>query len=120
MTLQPRSQPGHTDGVGFRYQTRALCRKGRDSSAPTGQMSMTLSEYGSFSKAPSSTGRISEWSPRFCTPSAWVFEISRVKRTQRVHRMQRSLSSTMRSDSGKCLVACTLASREIDGEPLYS
>jgi hypothetical protein len=44
LMLQPRSQPGQTDGVGFRYQTRAWCSRGRDSSAPTGQMSITLSE----------------------------------------------------------------------------
>jgi hypothetical protein len=44
LTVQPRAQPGHTDGVGFRYHTRDFCRNERDSSAPTGQMSTTLSE----------------------------------------------------------------------------
>ncbi len=53
-------------------------------------------------------------------PSALDFEISRVKRTQRVHRMQRSLSSTIRFDSSSCLVDWTLASSEIDRPPLYS
>ena len=117
-TLQPRSQPGQIEGVGSRYQTRALCRNGRDSSAPTGQRSMTLSEYGSRSKAPFSTARTSEWSPRCWMPRPWDFEISRVKRTQREHRMQRSLSRTMRSESAWCLVARTLASRETEGSPL--
>ncbi len=41
---QPRAQPGQTDGVGFRYHTRALYMKSFASSAPTGQMSITLSE----------------------------------------------------------------------------
>ncbi len=96
-TLQPRSQPGHTDGVVLRYQTRALYSDWRGSRAPTGQMSTMLSEYGSWSSGWPPAGRISEWSPRFCTPRALDFETSRVKRTQRVHRMQRSLSSVMRS-----------------------
>ncbi len=51
-------------------------------------------------------------------PSAFDCEISRVKRTQREHRMQRSSSSTIRSESGWNLVARTLGSREIDGAPL--
>ena len=42
--VQPRSQPGHTDGVAFRYQTRDLYRNWRDCSAPTGQRSTMLSE----------------------------------------------------------------------------
>ena len=66
-----------------------------------------MSEYGSSSKERSSAARTSEASPRCGMPSAFDFEISRVKRTQREHRMQRSLSSTMRSDSGWNLVACT-------------
>ena len=60
LTVQPRAQPGQTEGVPFRYQTRALWRNDRESSAPTGQMSTTLSEYGSASKRPSSTARTSE------------------------------------------------------------
>ena len=54
--------------------------------------------------APSSAARTSDWSPRCLMPSAFDFEISCVKRTQREHRMQRSLSSTMRSDSSWNLV----------------
>jgi hypothetical protein len=54
------------------------------------------------------------------TPSALDLEISRVKRTQRVHRMQRSLSRTIRSDSSTYLVDLTLASIEIERSPLYS
>ena len=96
--VQPRAQPGHTDGVGFRYQTRDLCRNCRDCSAPTGQMSTMLSEYGSSPSGRSSTGRMFETSPRRSTPSAMDFEISCVKRVQRRHRMQRSLSSRMRFD----------------------
>ncbi len=98
LIVQPRLQPGHTDGVGFRYQTRDLCRNCRDSSAPTGQRSMMLSEYGSSLSGRSSTGRMFETSPRRSTPSAIDFEISCVKRVQRRHRMQRSLSSRMRFD----------------------
>ena len=120
LTEQPRSQPGHTEGVGFRYQTRALCRNGLDSSAPTGQMSMTLSEYGSASSGESSAARTSDTSPRFLMPSAFDLEISRVKRTQREHRMQRSLSSRIRSDRSWNFVAWTLGSRDTDGEPLYA
>ncbi len=78
-----------------------------------------MSEYGSASSAPSSAARTSDASPRCVMPSAFDFEISRVKRTQREQTMQRSLSSTMRSDSGWNLVACTLGSRDIDGSPLY-
>ena len=118
-TVQPRAQPGQTDGVGSRYQTRALYRNGRDSSAPTGQRSMTLSEYGSASSGRSSAARTSDVSPRCVMPSAFDFDISRVKRTQREHRMQRSLSSTMRSESAWNLVERTFASRDIDGAPLY-
>ena len=53
-------------------------------------------------------------------PSAFDFEISRVKRTQREQRMQRSLSSRIRSDRSWNLVACTFGSRDTDGEPLYA
>ena len=98
--MQPRSQPGQTDGVGFRYQTRALYWNDFDSSAPTGQRSMTLSEYASRSNAPSPDGRISEWSPRDSMPRPFESDTSRVKRTQREHMMQRSLSRVIRSDSG--------------------
>ncbi len=118
-TVQPRAQPGQTEGVGLRYQTRALYRNGRESSAPTGQRSMTLSEYGSASSGRSSAARTSDASPRCMMPSAFDFDISRVKRTQREHRMQRSLSSTMRSESGWNLVERTFASCDIDGAPLY-
>ncbi len=118
-TLQPRAQPGHTDRVGSRYQTRALCRNGRDRSAPTGQRSTTLSEYASRSNAPSSDARTSEVSPRSLMPSPFDFDISRVKRTQREHRMQRSLSSTIRLERLTNLVDLTLASIEIERSPLY-
>ena len=40
--LQPREQPGQTDGVEPRYQTRHLNRKSLSVRAPTGQMSTTL------------------------------------------------------------------------------
>ena len=53
-------------------------------------------------------------------PSAFDFEISRVNRTQREHRMHRSLSSTMRSESEWNLVDLTFGSTEIDGAPLYA
>jgi hypothetical protein len=118
-TVQPRAQPGQTEGVGLRYQTRALYRNGFDNSAPTGQRSMMLSEYGSASSGRSSAARTSEVSPRWTMPSAFDLEISRVKRTQREQRMQRSLSSTMRSESGWNLVERTLTSCDTDGSPLY-
>ena len=53
-------------------------------------------------------------------PRDFVFETSWVKRTQREHRMQRSLSSVMRGESLWNLVECTLASREIEGSPWCS
>src|SRR4030095_15326885 len=119
-TVQPRAHPGQIEGVGFRYQTRALYRNDRDSKAPTGQISITLSEYGSASSARSSEARTSDASPRCVIPKAFDFEISRVKRTQREQRMQRSLSSRIRSDNGWNLVERTLTSRDTDGAPLYS
>ena len=50
--LQPVLQPGQIDGVFFRYQTRTLKRKSRSVSAPTGQMSTTLTESGLSSVFP--------------------------------------------------------------------
>ena len=66
-----------------------------------------------------SEARTSDVSPRCVIPSAFDFEISRVKRTQREHRMQRSLSSRTRSESAWNLVDRTLGSRDTEGEPLY-
>jgi hypothetical protein len=79
-----------------------------------------LSEYGSASSAWSSEARTSDASPRCVIPNAFDFAISRVKRTHREQRMQRSLSSRIRSDNGWNLVERTLMSRDTDGAPLYS
>ena len=81
---------------------------------------MTLSEYTSLSNAPFSVARTSEESPRCLMPSALDFEISCVKRTQREHRMQRSLSSTIRSESGWNFVSRSFGSTESEGAPLYA
>jgi hypothetical protein len=53
-------------------------------------------------------------------PSDLDFETSCVKRTQREHRMQRSLSSTIRSESGWNFVNRSFGSTEIEGAPLYA
>jgi hypothetical protein len=53
-------------------------------------------------------------------PSACDFDTSRVKRTQREHSTQRSLSSRMRCDSSWNLVARTLGTVDTDGAPLYA
>ena len=99
-TVHPRAHPGHTDGVASVYHTRALARSLRASSAPTGQMSTTLSEYASAPKSAPSAGRMSAWSPRCTAASAPDCDTSCVNRTHRVHMMHRSLSSRMRSVSG--------------------
>ena len=62
--LQPVEQPGQTESVASRNQTRILKRKSWDSSAPTGHTSARLPAYwcaiGRFSKL-----AICVWSPRF-------------------------------------------------------
>src|SRR3989338_5782036 len=90
--LQPREHPGQTDGLEDKYHTRALNRKSRSVSAPTGQMSTTLPAYGLSSTCPGTTSS-SAWSPRLKIPSSLVFEISSVNRTHREQRMHRSWSS---------------------------
>ena len=78
------------DGVLVRNHTRCWKRNSLSRSAPTGQMSVTLPASGLSSGFPGKTSIISR-SPRPSTISSSVPVTSRVKRTQRVHMMQRSL-----------------------------
>src|SRR5262249_49293193 len=92
-TLQPREQPGQIDLDSRRNHTRLWNRKSLDSSAPTGQTSTTLPEYGLSRRLPGNSV-ICAWKPRFSTFSSPVLVTSEVKRTQRVHSTQRSWSSS--------------------------
>ena len=85
-------QPAHTVGVFFRYHTRVWNRNSLSVSAPTGQRSTTLPEYGLSRRLP---GKIPIWlrSPRSKNHSSPVFVTSSQKRMQRLHWMQRSWSS---------------------------
>ena len=65
-------------------------------SAPTGQRSTTLLASLLLSGSPGKMS-ISEWSPRLMTCNSASPLISRVKRTQREHMMQRSVNSVMLS-----------------------
>ena len=116
LTVQPRSQPGQTDGVGSRYQTRDLCRNElRQERADRADVDHVVGvRVACRTRRPRRRARASGRRGSRCR-ATFVFEISRVKRTQREHRMQRSLSSEMRSESVWNLVACTLMSRETDG-----
>src|SRR5436853_6379632 len=91
--LQPLAQPVQIEGDLFRYQTRLVKRKSRFKSAPTGQMSTVFPEYLESSGCP---GKVvmSDQVPRLSTPSCGSFATSSMKRTQRVHMMQRSASDT--------------------------
>src|SRR6516162_3791586 len=92
--LHPVEQFGQTLGVSLRYQTRCLYRKSLEHNAPTGQRSTTLPDS-LFSSGSPGKMSISAWSPRLRTVnSPWPL-ISRVKRTQRVHMMQRSVNSVI-------------------------
>ena len=92
--LQPVLQCEQTPSVVFRYQTRCLYRKSLLPSAPTGQRSTTLPASLLSSGRPGKTS-ISSWWPRLITCSSAVPLISRVKRTHRVHMMQRSVNSVI-------------------------
>ena len=73
-------------------QTRPRKRKSVEVSAPTGQMSTTLPEYLLSSGWPGAVSMKLSF-PRWATPSCGSLAISRMNRTQRVQRMQRSWSS---------------------------
>ncbi len=79
------------DGDLFTNQTRDWKRKSRLRSAPTGQMSTVLPLYFESSGWPGKV-LISECDPRSTTASCGSLAISSMKRTQRVHMMQRSAS----------------------------
>ena len=96
---QPTSQPVQSDGFLSRYQTRSAKRNWVEVRAPTGQMSTTLAEIGLSSGLPGKVP-ISARAPRSKKPSSPVFEISSVKRTQRVHWMQRFMLSSTCGPSG--------------------
>ncbi len=88
MTLQPWEQPVQTLAVLSRSQARALCRKSREISDPTGQRSTTLPAQGWSSSCPSSMPMWAR-SPRSDTFRTGAPATSSMKRTQRVQRMQR-------------------------------
>src|SRR3954451_327820 len=88
---QPVEQSGQTLSTVLRFHTRCLYRKSLLASAPTGHRSTTFVASLLLSGSPGKTS-ISAWSPRLITCSSAVPEISRVKRTQREHMMQRSVN----------------------------
>src|SRR3954465_10455796 len=92
LMLHPVEQSGQTLSCVLRFQTRCLYRKSLLHRAPTGHRSTTLLASLLSSGSPGKMS-ISEWSPRLTTCSSAVPEISRVKRTQREHMMQRSVNS---------------------------
>ena len=87
--MQPRAQPVQIERADDMNQTRPRNRKSVLVSAPTGQMSTTLPEYFESSGWP---GKVvmNDSLPRWATPSCGCLATSRMNRTQRVHRMQRS------------------------------
>ncbi len=105
--LQPVAQPGQTDGVVYSSQARIAKRKSFAVSAPTGQTSTVLSEYGLSSLCPGAVVSTSR-SPRWAISSWWVCATSSHTRMQRVHRMQRSWSSTMCGPRSTTLCFLTL------------
>ena len=86
--LQPCVQFGQTDAVRSSSQARALFRKSFESSAPTGQRSMTLPAHGCVRSLPSNLP-MSARSPRSLTLSTGSCATSSMNRTHRVQRMQR-------------------------------
>src|SRR5438477_2527688 len=90
--LHPVEQSAQTLSFVLRFQTRCLYRKSLLHSAPTGQRSTTFEASLLLSGSPGKTS-ISEWSPRLTICNSAVPDISRVKRTQREHMMQRSVNS---------------------------
>src|SRR5919197_3819852 len=93
LMLQPRAQPGQTDVVSLRNQTRILKRKSLLVRAPTGQTSTVFPAYGLSSFLPGKVA-ICAVSPRSKMPNSLVFEISLQKRDRKVHKIQRSESKT--------------------------
>ena len=87
--LSPEAVMPSIEGVFFRNHTRCWKRKSLSSSAPTGQMSTTLPDSSLSSAMPGKTS-ICSIAPRPSTINSPVPVTSRVKRTHRVHMMQRS------------------------------
>src|SRR5919109_2438682 len=108
--LQPFAQPVHTLGDLLTNQTRLVKRKSRLSSAPTGQMSTVLPEYFESRGCPGNVA-MSEYVPRCTTASCGSLAISSMKRTQRVHMMQRSASYTTSGPNSTRLGFCNLLVR---------
>ena len=90
--LQPTLQPGQSEGVFSRYQTRLRKRNSRTVSAPTGQTSAAQADH-SLSSAWPACVQTSVRPPRSRNVSSPVPAISWVKRMQRVHWMQRVMSA---------------------------
>jgi hypothetical protein len=112
--LQPRAQPVHTEAAALMNQTRPRKRKSLAVSAPTGQMSTVFPAYFESSGWPGKV--VMQLSlPRSATPSCGCFAISRMKRTQRVQRMQRSWSSVTVGPSWTRFPFATLGTSSRDG-----
>jgi hypothetical protein len=90
--LHPVEQPGQTDSLSFRNQTRILKRKSWLRRAPTGQTSARFPAY-SWSIGRCSKVEIWVWSPRFTNSKRLVPVTSRSKRMQREQSTHRSASS---------------------------
>ena len=93
----------------MRNQTRERKRNSRSVSAPTGQRSTTLPEYGLSSGLPGKTP-ISSRTPRSNIASSPVFGTSSQKRMQRVHLMHRSQSKTTCGPSSRRFGPCSFSS----------
>src|SRR6185503_11594969 len=91
--LHPREHDGQTELVFVRNHARLWKRNSLAVSAPTGQRSTTLPEYGLSSRVPGASP-ISSLLPRPKMPSSCDLETSSVNRTHRLHMMHRSASST--------------------------
>ena len=112
--LQPVAQPWHTDGVASSSHARMVKRKSFAVSAPTGQTSTVLIEYGLSSCSPGAVVS-SSWSPRKRISSSCSPATSSHTRMQRVHRMQRSASSTMCGPRSTTFGLRTLGTSTRDG-----
>ena len=86
--MQPCEQPVQIEAVLSSSHARALCRKSFESSEPTGQRSTTFPAQG-WSRRDSGWIPMNARSPRSDTLSTGSLATSSMKRTQRVHRMQR-------------------------------
>ena len=96
--LHPRAQPTQTVSVDDISHTRALKRKSRLVSAPTGQMSIDIHRIAVIQRFAGKCGQFDMIAP--LRETSWgFFAISSQNRMQREHMMQRSVSSITRGPS---------------------